>query len=486
MNHIRPGLHSEKRDTTSPSGSKDLVGVSSSDSRKKWWVLIAIGAGTFMSALDGSVVNTTLPIIRNSLNSDIAAIEWVVTIYLLILSGLLLSFGRLGDMQGHKSVYISGFVIFLISSAFCGLAPTATFLIAFRASQAFGAAMIQANSPAILTKSFPPEQRGQALGMQATMTYLGLIVGPSLGGWLADQFSWRWVFYINIPIGFVVLWLSIRFISRELSYRKKEHFDFIGACLFTIGLILLLIGLNQGHALGWTSWPIIGMMIFSMIFLFAFILVEKNSPFPMLDLSLFSKRVFSTSVSSAVLNYLCVYSIIFLMPFYLIQGRGFSPTQTGVILITQPLVMAVIAPISGTVSDRIGTRMPATIGMAILSVGLFSLAELGASSNPARIAFALSICGLGTGMFISPNNSALLGSAPRHRQGIAAGILATARNMGMVLGVGLSGAIFTTMLNNQTDIEPAALFKAIQLSFLVAVGIAIMGSIISAIRPKAS
>lgn len=479
-------MHPARQDTSSPSTKHGAVGFSTSDERKKWWVLVAIGAGTFMSALDGSVVNTTLPLIRTSLNSDIATIEWVVTIYLLILSALLLSFGRLGDMQGHKPVYISGFVIFLLSSALCGLAPSATVLVTFRALQAIGAAMIQANSPAILTKSFPADQRGQALGMQATMTYLGLIVGPSLGGWLADQFNWRWVFYINLPIGLVVMWLSLKFIEKDQSDKKKEHFDLLGACLFTIGLILILIALNQGHAQGWTSLYIIGLMVISAVFIILFINIEKKVAYPILDLHLFKKRVFTTSVISAVLNYICVYSIIFLMPFFLIQGRGFSPTQTGLILITQPIVMSVIAPISGTVSDRIGTRRPATLGMAILSLGLLSLASLGLESNPQRIALALSICGLGTGMFISPNNSALLGSAPRNRQGIAAGILATARNMGMVLGVGLSGAIFTTMLSSQIGLESEALIYGVQISFLVTVGVAILGAIIAFIRPKTS
>ena len=188
----------------------------------KWWVLLAIGIGTFMTALDGSVVNTILPLVGKTHNSSIAGVEWVVTIYLLVLSGLLLSFGRLGDLRGHRQVYLGGFGIFIASSALCGLAGSLGWLIALRAVQALGAAMLAANSPAILTGAFPARQRGRALGLQATMTYLGLTAGPSLGGWLAENFGWPWVFYINVPIGLLAFWLSWRFIAADHGQRSQE------------------------------------------------------------------------------------------------------------------------------------------------------------------------------------------------------------------------------------------------------------------------
>jgi EmrB/QacA subfamily drug resistance transporter len=459
---------------SNPQPSKS-IGISG-----KWWVLVAIGVGTFMSALDGSVVNTVLPIINRSLGSNIAAIEWVVTIYLLVLSGLLLSFGRLGDMQGHKTVYIGGFIVFLIGSVLCGLAPTVNALIVFRGLQALGAAMLQANSPAILTKSFPGNKRGQALGLQATMTYLGLTIGPSLGGWLADQFSWRAVFYINLPVGLIALWLSLRHIAPDRPEKRSERFDLSGAFILTAGLIMLLFGLNRGHALGWVSPFILITLGIAFFLLVAFVLVERTVLHPMLDLSLFSSRRFSTAVTSAILNYVCVYSIIFLMPFYLIQGRNLSPTQTGLLLTAMPVIMAIIAPISGTLSDRIGARIPTVIGMTTLAAGLLLLSSLGPDTPRFGVALRLAVVGLGIGIFISPNNSALMGAAPRHRQGIAAGMLATARNMGMVLGVGLAGAIFTTLLSRQGP-QSGSIFTAIHASFLAAAAIAILGALIAAI-----
>jgi EmrB/QacA subfamily drug resistance transporter len=451
---------------------------------RKWRVLLAVGIGTFMSALDGSVVNIILPVVSRAFHSDIATIEWVVTIYLLVVSGLLLSFGRLGDLYGHKPVYVSGFVVFVLGSALCGLAPTGAALIAFRALQALGAAMLFANSPAILTKNFPAAQRGQALGILATMTYLGLTAGPSLGGWLTDQFGWHAVFFINVPVGLLALALSVRSIPRDPAAAEgAEGFDRAGALAFTAGLVALLLALNQGSAWGWTSPAILALLAVAIIVLGAFLRIEQRVQHPMLDLSLFRQRIFSAAVASAVLNYICVYSILFLLPFYLIQGRGFSPQQAGLLLTAQPLIMAVTAPLSGTWSDRIGSRLPGTLGMAILAVGLFLLSRLGPDSPQTGVIVALAIVGFGVGIFVSPNNSALMGAAPRHRQGIAAGVLATARNVGMVLGVGMAGAIFTTVQTlGSASGSSTLLFEGIRVSFLAATGVAVLGVLTSAVR----
>jgi EmrB/QacA subfamily drug resistance transporter len=445
--------------------------------------MVAIGIGTFMGALDGSVVNTILPVLRQSLNSNVASIEWVVTIYLLTLSGLLLSFGRLGDLRGHKTIYLSGFGLFVFSSALCGLASSVEILVIFRTTQAIGAAMLAANSPAILTKNFPARQRGQALGLSATMTYLGLTVGPSLGGWLANQFGWRVVFYINVPVGILALWLSLRFIPYDAPQKVTERFDLPGAVVFLIGLVLLLTALNQGYEWGWTSPIILGLLAAAPLLLFIFGVIEAHSPYPMLDLTLFERPLFTLSVTSAVLNYICLYSVIFLLPQYLIDGRGLNSAQAGLLLTAQPIVMAIAAPLSGTLSDRIGVSLPATLGMAILGGGMLLLSRLGSASPSIQIILALVIVGLGTGIFVSPNNSAVMGAAPRHRQGIASGVLATARSFGMVLGIGFSGAIYTTVLAHGS-VEHPTLFQGFQTSFQIAILIAALGVLTSAVRGK--
>lgn len=442
----------------------------------RWLVLLSVGAGTFMSALDGSIVNTVLPVVTRDFGAEVATVEWVVTTYLLVVSGLLLGFGRLGDLHGHKRVYLVGFVVFLAGSALCGLAPSVGVLIASRGLQAFGAAMLFANSPAILTRNFSAAQRGQALGLLATMTYLGLTVGPSLGGWLADLLTWRAVFFVNLPVGLLALGMSRRFIPDDRPEPKGERFDLAGAAMFLGGLVLLLLGVNRAHDWGWASPATLGALAVSGIVLVAFVASQRRTAHPMLDLALFRNRTFTASVAGAVLIFVCLFTVLFLLPFYLIHGRGLTPSRAGLVLTAHPLVMAIAAPISGTLSDRIGTRLLAALGMAVLAAGLLLLSRLGPDSSLLEVVGALSVVGLGTGIFGSPNNSALLGAAPRRRQGIAAATLATARNVGMALGVALGGAIFSTILaRHGVASGPAALFEAIHVAFLVACGIAVVG-----------
>jgi len=460
--------------------SSALENTSDQNDTRKWLVFIAVGLGTFMSALDGSVVNVTLPLVSSYFHSDVAAVEWVVTVYLLIVSSLLLSFGRLGDMRGHKRIYVAGFLIFVTASALCGLAPSLPVLVGSRALQAVGAAMLFANAPAILTRTFPGNQRGQVLGLLGMMTYLGSTVGPSLGGLLAQTYSWRSVFYINLPVGLLACFFSWKFIGNDRrTPLAEERFDISGAVTFSAGLILLLLGLNQGHAWGWLSLPVLACLLASIILIMVFIRIERRSSSPMLDLSLFRNRIFSASTISAILNYVSLFCMIFLMPFYLIQGRGFPPALAGLFLTAQPLVMIIAAPISGWLSDRIGSRVLSTLGMGILSLGLFLLSRLGPNTPPGIIILSLGVVGLGTGIFVSPNNSALLGSAPRGRQGIASAVLAEARNVGMVLGVGISGAVFSTALG---FLGENAVIDAVHYGFLTAAIVAFIGILVSSVR----
>jgi EmrB/QacA subfamily drug resistance transporter len=450
-----------------------------------WWVLVTVGLGTFMSALDGSVVNTLLPVLGRALGTSVAGIEWVTTVYLLVISGLLLSVGRAGDLFGHKRFYLAGFAVFVAGSAFCGLARSATLLIGLRAFQALGASMLMATGPAILTRSFPMTMRGRALGALGTFTYLGLTVGPSFGGWLAGAYGWPSVFYINVPVGVAAILLAMRSVADDRVEVRHERFDFVGAGLFTTGLVALLIALNQGHAWGWTSAPTLALIALSAALLVAFVRVELRREHPMLDLSLFRGRVFSAAAASALLNYACVYSVLFVLPFLLIQGRGLTASHAGIVLTAQPIVMAVVAPVSGTMSDRLGSRGLATAGMFVLGVGMVLLALLVTHGSLGAIAGALAVVGLGVGTFVSPNNSALMGAAPMHRQGIASGVLATARNVGMVLGVGYAGAVFTTVLA-RAGRQASGLPAAVRASLFAAAALAAIGTILSALRPRRS
>jgi len=450
------------------------------------FVLAAIGVAALMSSLDSSIVNAVLPVITQALDSAVAATQWIVTIYLLVLSGLMLTFGRLGDLYGHKRVYLWGFGVFVVGSAVCGVAPSLPVLIGARAFQGIGAAMLTATSPAILTSTFPARQRGRALGLFTTATYLGLAIGPSLGGWLADQVSWRAVFYINMPIGALAFALSARAVpSSRPGSRPHERFDVPGALVLTAALVLLLLALDQGHAWGWTSWLELVCLGGAILSLIVFVRFEAVTRSPMLDLTLFQRRLFSAAIASAVLNYVGAFTTVFLMPFYLIAGRGLSPSQAGLVLMAMPLCMMVTAPLSGALSDRIGSRLPATGGMLIQTLGLMLLSQLRQDTPIGAVIGGLIVIGLGIGLFSSPNTSAALGTVPAVRRGVASGVLGTARNVGMMLGIAMAGAVFSTLLS-QAGGEPSgvSLIAAIRTAFLVAAGCTAVGALASFVRDQ--
>jgi EmrB/QacA subfamily drug resistance transporter len=446
--------------------------------------LVAIAAGSYMASLNGSIVNSILPVITSAFGTDVALIQWVAVTFLLVQSGLLLTFGRIGDIRGQKLIYLLGVVVFAGSSFLCGSAPSAYFLIGARALQAIGGAMLFSSSPAILTRAFPANQRGRALGLQSTMVYLGLASGPPLGGWLADSLGWRSVFFANLPVGLAAFALGWRYLPWDVPTRKGERFDMPGAVTYVLGLVGLLLALNQGHAWGWTSTPVLGLLVAGLALLGLFAFVELHVPAPMLNLALFRRRAFTAPVLSAVCNYIGVGSCFFLVPFYLIQGRGLSPSQAGLILTSQPIVMAITASLSGSLSDKVGSRLPSTLGMVVLTVGLLLLSRADAGTPLPLVSASLALIGLGIGLFTSPNSSAVIGAVPPDRRGVASGILATARSLGNVLGIGVAGAIFTTILSHSDPSNLPLLVSATSAGLLAAALFTALGAIASASRPS--
>ena len=445
-----------------------------------------IAVGAFTGPLDGSMVSSMLPVLTRELQVDVATTEWLLTIYMLIQSGLMLTFGRLGDLRGHKLVYVSGLVVFTVGAVLSTLAPTPLLLIAARAVTALGSAAIWANSAAILTHSFPAEQRGRALGMQATMVQLGASSGPPLGGLVAGALGWRAIFWVSIPLTLLALVLSMRFIQRDEPSGRGERFDLAGAALYVLGLMSVLLALNQGHAWGWLSSGVLGCLALGLALLVGFAVLEPRLRFPMLDLRLFRQRAFASPVLSAVFNFICTSSIVFLMPIYLLLGRGLAPAEAGLILISQPLTMASISILSGTISDRIGSRLPATLGMTILSLGLFLLSRAEAATPLPLLIGNLMLIGLGIGLFNAPNSSAVMSAVPSARRGVAAAILSTARTLGNTLGIGLAGAIFTTLMAEHNLADSAVVVQAVGAGFATASGVALLGALTSATRPSKS
>jgi EmrB/QacA subfamily drug resistance transporter len=454
------------------------------ESFAKWWVLVTIGTGTFMSALNASVVNLLLPVIRADFGEQVSTIEWVITIYPLLISGLVLSFGRLGDIYGHRRIYLTGMMLYVVGSTAAGLAPSTGSLILARATQALGAAMLQSNAPAILTSAFPSEQRGRALGLQGSMTYLGVMVGPPLGGWLATHFTWRAVFFINLPIGLLTALLAWQVVPSRKNESAGEPFDLLGAFSFLLGLSALLMAVNRGKEWGWGSPGLLGLVSGAIMTLSFFVILEGRIARPMLDLSLFRSSIFSASAASAVLNFMCVFGLLFLMPFFLIEGQGLSPDKAGLLLSIQSLVMMIMTPVSGTLSDRYGSRGIASLGMACVGMGIFFLSRLGPNaSSTQQVGFGLAVTGLGVGLFVAPNNNALMGVAPPERQGVAAGVVATGRNLGATFGVAMVGAVFSARLLGG-ELGKEATMSAVSAALQVLVGVAVLGVIISLVRGK--
>ncbi|ADY57362.1 drug resistance transporter, EmrB/QacA subfamily [Syntrophobotulus glycolicus DSM 8271] len=413
--------------------------------RQRSIILFAVAAGTFMAPLDSSVVNIALPSIAAHFQESMSTVQWVILAYLLIISSLLLAYGRLGDLYGHKKIYMAGFVIFTLGSLFCGISFSVHALIFFRALQAIGAGMLMSMGPAIITNTSLPQERGKSLGIIAISVSVALSVGPVLGGFLTAQFGWQSIFLINIPVGIAALVFS-HLVIPNLDRRQAQPFDAKGALLLFIALISILFPLNYADNLGWASPVIWGLLLAGIILLVLFVLLEKKIPSPMIDLSLFTNRLFTMGNLSALLNYMALFSVTWIMPFYLQEIKHLSPSAAGLMLIPMPLTTMIIAPLSGSLSDKFDTRYISSLGMGVTAIGLFLLSRLEADSSTMSLILSFMIVGLGSGMFQAPNNSAVMGTVAPNRRGIASSMLAMMRNIGMSFGVAISGAVFAHTL----------------------------------------
>ena len=412
----------------------------------KWAVFSIVAIGVFMATLDSSIVNISLPSIARDFGVPLnGAIEWVIISYLVVTAAILLTAGRLSDMIGRKAIWAIGLFIFTAGSALCGAATSLSFLVAARAAQGLGGALLFAASPAMITSAFPPQERGRALGLNAVMVALGVSVGPPLGGIITAYLSWRWIFYVNVPIGIVGILLTLRVLT-EKFHRNPGKFDPVGAILLGVGLASLTAALSFGQELGWSSPIFITGIVIGVIGLGLIPFVERRVSNPIIDMKLLRNRVFLSANMSLILSFLALFAVSFIMPFYLEQLRGFPTQIVGLLLTPLPIMIAIIAPISGSLADRLGsTRWLASGGLAIACVGLILLSQLNAHSSVFDIIWRLVVTGTGQALFQSPNNSALLGSAPPQQRGSASGFLATGRVMGQSLSVALAGAIFASL-----------------------------------------
>ncbi len=421
----------------------------------KWLILTAVMLGTFMTPLDGSIVNTVLPSITAFFHTEISIVQWVPTVYLLTICCLILLYGRLGDMVGYKKVFIYGLAAFTITSILCGSSQSIWMLIAFRALQGVAASMIMAVGFAIVTAAFPPTERGKALGIYAIGIAVGLGLGPTLGGLITEYLSWRYIFFVNVPIGIAALLWGSRVIPRG-STKPGQRLDLAGALTALVFLLTLLLYANRGGDWGWASPVPLTLLAVAVVFGVLFFWIERTSEQPMLNLALFADRVFSFASLSAFLSFMALYALVFLTPFYLMFVLHYSILKVGLVMAASPVVILIIAPLSGAASDRIGTRVFAVCGMCIAALGLFLFSGLQDSASAFDVVWRLAITGLGMGMFQSPNNSTIMGSVPPWHLGIASGILAAMRNVGMVFGLAIAGAILYSMAPISASAHPGS------------------------------
>ena len=448
----------------------------------KWWTLAVIGSGTFMSALDTSVVNVALPIIGTTTHSPVSTIEWVILAYLITVSSSLLVFGRLADIYGKRRIYMVGLFVFVLGSLCCGLSGKVGCLILARIAQAVGAAMIFALSPSLLISAFPGGERGRALGMQATMTYLGVAVGPGVGGFLTQHFGWPTIFYMNVPVGLCAIIVARKVLQPD-GQGTGQPFDPVGASAMGVALAALLFVLSKGRDLGWGHPLIAGLAALAACAAVAFVVCERRTAHPALDLRLFQNRRFSASVLAAYLCYLSSASVSFLMPFYLLSAAGYSASHAGLMMMSVPLGMMALTGPSGFFSDKVGVRLPSTVGMAVMAAGLGLLGGVRLADSAGHLVGCLALVGVGAGLFTAPNNSAIMGSVPSNRQGVAGAILAAARTVGFASGVALSGLIYMSFLGSHQDAGGSErIAHAVRMGLRLMAVVAFAGAVCSAVR----
>jgi EmrB/QacA subfamily drug resistance transporter len=410
--------------------------------RKTIAIVIAVGLGTFMSALDSSVINLAMPIIQKDFVVSRSDLEWIITAYLLVVSSLLLTYGRMSDLYGQKRIYLTGFFIFVAGSALCGLSTSIVMLIGMRVIQALGAGMLFSTGPAIITNAVPPENRGKALSAVAVSVALGLTSGPLIGGLLATHVGWPSIFYINVPIGAVGIFMVMKFVPDYKQKSEKIPFDILGSVLVFAALLLILLPLNIARDARLPAYVIALMLVAGAVLIAVFIVYELRHKHPMLNIRLFKNRVFAASNSAALFIYMAQFVLVFLSPFYLQDLRQFAPDYAGLLYLPMPLASMLIAPISGILSDRVDSRFLSAVGALVMAAGLFMLGTMNAVTPVAFIMVSMAVTGFGFGLFQTPNNSAIMGNVPVQNRGTASGTLALMRNIGMALGVAVSGALF--------------------------------------------
>jgi EmrB/QacA subfamily drug resistance transporter len=418
-------------------------------SRRKWWVLVAMVFGLFMPVLDNLVVNVALPTIQVRLGAGISQLQWVIDAYTLTFASFMLTGGALGDLYGRKRFFLGGLALFTLGSLMCALSGSTGQLIMFRAVQGLGAAMLLPGSLSIITATFSGKERGAAIGIWAAMSGLAIAIGPVVGGWLVEHVSWQSIFFVNVPIGVLGLAMTWFIVTESRDASKSRRLDPPGLVTGTAGLFFLVYALIEGNGRGWTDVAILGSFALAVVFLVVFFYVESHRESPMLPLSFFRIPTFAAANVVAAAVFFAMFGSVFFLALYLQNVRGYSPEAAGIRLLAFSAVILVVAPISGRLSDRFGSRWFMTFGPLTAAVGLALLLRTDVDSAYGTVLLpAFIVLATGMAMTMAPMTAAVMASVDARHAGVASAATNTSREIGGVFGIALLGAVVTSSFKN--------------------------------------
>ncbi|MBC8208956.1 MAG: MFS transporter [Desulfobulbaceae bacterium] len=461
----------------------------------RWPLFILVATGVLLSTMDSSMINVALPVIMAEFGVRLAAVQWVVLIYLLTITSSLLFWGRLGDRLGAGRIYLAGMLVFALGSLACSLSLSLVQLILFRLFQGLGAAMMMANGPAMIRLAFPVESLGRMLGLIGVVTSVGLMTGPLVSGALIHYFSWRMMFLATLPVSCSGLVLSFFYLLPALRQsgvaedRPAQPFDWVGLLLWTLLVLLLVSGASVFQTASSTGRLLGGLL--TACLLVVFLRHQRRAVSPFLPLDILAVPRYGLALLAAAISFAVLFVVLILTPFYLHHILRFDPRALGLVMMSVPAAVFVVAPLAGLLHDRVGARIPATSGLLICAAALLLLSRLSLSASLAQLIIPLMLLGCGQALFLSPNSAAVLGHAAPEQGGIMSGLLATSRNLGMLCGTALAGLVFASFFAHLTggldvrDYSPAqadAFIRALRYTFLLTAGLSLVGVVVSVRR----
>jgi EmrB/QacA subfamily drug resistance transporter len=454
---------------------------------RRWWTLGAVSLGLFMIMLDNTVVNVALPSIQQSLGLSLSELEWVVAGYALTFAALMLTGGKLADLLGRRRIFVAGLVVFTLASLACGLAGSAEVLIGARVVQGIGAAMMNPATLSIITATFPPKQRGTAIGIWAGVSALALAIGPLVGGLLSEHVDWSWIFFVNVPVGIIAIAAAYAFIDESRDTSRDQRPDVPGLVSSGIGLFALTYALIEANTHGWGSTRILGAFAVAAVSLAAFVVLELRQRRPMLDLTLFRNATFSGANVAMLLVALAMFGVFFYVSLYVQQILGYSPVEAGASFLPATILIAVLAPQIGRMVDRVGSRWLTGSGMLLLAVSLVLFSRLGTGSTYWDILPGLVVMGVGMALTMTPTTAAAMGSVPRDQAGVGSAVLNSMRQVGGSLGIAVTGAIVAHVTSTSLaagDTQPVAFVHGFQRGLEVAAAIALVGAVVAVVTMR--